>query len=180
MTEDAADRTQTGPADAEPGGVTSPPSTHEALREAVTMALYVSLSLLAVLLATPRSVEESSPELALTVALTAVALVLAHQIAFRLSTRLLNRGLLDSESLRLLGAQTFGGVSVVVLAAVPVLVLGAPGLRVSSALLILLVATVGYLTARSVPVSRPRALLYVGVVVMAVVLLLAVKSLIGH
>lgn len=155
-------------------------SARELVHEAVTMALYVSLSLLAVLLALPSSVEESSPQLALTVALTAVALVLAHQVAFRLSTRLLNRGLLNDESLRLLGAQTIGGISVAALAALPVLLFGAQGLLLSAAILIILVAVVGYVTARSVPVSRLRALLYVGLVVIVVGLVLAVKSLVGH
>ncbi len=144
------------------------------------MALYISLSLLAVLIATPTSAEESSTQLAVTVALTAIALILAHQVAFRLSTRLLNRGLLDNDSLRLLGAQAAGGIAVVVLATVPILVLGASGLRIAAALLITLVAVVGYVTARSVPVSRTRALLYVGVVVFAVGLVLVVKALVGH
>ncbi len=155
-------------------------SMREVIHEAVTMALYVSLSLLAVLLATPTSVEESSPQLALTVFLTAVALVLAHQVAFRLSTRLLNRGLIDEGSLRLLVAQVIGGISVAALAALPVLLFGTDGLRVSAVLLIILVAVVGYITARSVPVGRLRAVLYVGVVVLAVGLVLAVKSLVGH
>lgn len=144
------------------------------------MALYVSLSLLAVLLATPTSAGESSTRLALTVALTAVGLVLAHQVAFRLSTRLLNRGLLDAGSVRLLAAQAAGGLGVAALASVPVLLFGPTGLRVSAVLLTLLVALAGYLAARSVPVSRSRAMLYVAVVVVVVGLVLTVKSLVGH
>ena len=165
---------------AEPAGAPHSGTALEVLREAVTMALYISLSLLAVLIATPTSAEESSTQLAVTVALTAIVLILAHQVAFRLSTRLLNRGLLDNDSLRLLGAQAAGGIAVVVLATVPILVLGASGLRIAAALLITLVAVVGYVTARSVPVSRTRALLYVGVVVFAVGLVLVVKALVGH
>ncbi|MGA8046953.1 MAG: hypothetical protein WCA30_11885 [Dermatophilaceae bacterium] len=41
-------------------------------------------------------------------ALTALGLVLAHQLAFRLSTRLLNRGVLDPDSLVILKAQLLG------------------------------------------------------------------------
>ena len=73
-----------------------------------------------------------------------------------------------------------GGLAVAALAALPVLLFGADGLRISAVLLILLVAVVGYVTARSVPVSRPRALLYVGFVVLVVGLVLVLKSLVGH
>lgn len=144
------------------------------------MALYISLSLLAVLLATPTPSEESATELALTVGLTAVALVIAHQVAFRLSTRLTHHGRLDEKSLQLLGAQAAGGFGVAVLATVPILVFGPSGLRVSAVLRLLLVALVGYLSARSVPVSRARALVYVGIVVVVVALVLILKGLVGH
>lgn len=165
-----------GDPDVEEPGRQAPEITHEA----VTMALYISLSLLAVLVATPGTDADSAPRLALTVALTAIALILAHQVAFRLSTRLLHRGLLAADSLRLLGAQAIGGLSVVVVATLPIVIFGAAGLRIATVLLIALMGVVGYVAARSVPVSRPRALLYVGVVILAVGLVLAVKGLVGH
>jgi hypothetical protein len=146
------------------------------------MALYISFSLLAVLLATPTGyVEESRVEVATTLALTALGLVLAHQLAFRLSTRLLNRGVLDEQSLAILRAQLVGGLPVVAVAAVPVLLFGgAIGLLVSELLLLAIVAAVGFVTARSAGASTRRAVLNVVAVIVVVGALLAFKVAIGH
>jgi hypothetical protein len=144
------------------------------------MALYVSLSLLAVLLAAPSGTDESRVRLALTVGLTAIGLLLAHQVAFRMSTRLVNRGEVDTETARLLAAQSVGGLAVAVLAVVPVLLFGAAGLRVAELLLLGVVAFVGYLTARVKATSRIRSLGYVLGVVAMVGVVLVVKSLAGH
>lgn len=153
--------------------------TREWIREAVTMALYVGLSVLAVIVALPSAaVSDRTP--ALTVALTAIGLLLAHQVAFRLSSRLVNHGLLDEDSRRMLGAQLVGGLATAALAAVPVLVFGGPGIRVSAILLIGLVGGVGFLSARSAGAGRVRAMLYVGGLVLVVAGLLVVKSLVGH
>jgi hypothetical protein len=47
-------------------------------------------------------------------------------------------------------------------------------------LLLAFVAVVGYVTARSVPVSRPRALAYVMIVVVVTLVVIWVKSLVPH
>jgi hypothetical protein len=152
----------------------------EWLREAVTMALYISLSLLAVLVALPSASTAESDDLWLTILLTAVALLFAHQLAFRISSRLVNKGLLDAAGVKLLGAQLIGGLIAAVAAALPVLVFGSEAVRASELILLLFVAATGYRAARSVPASRLRALMYVGVVVLGVVAVLFLKSLVGH
>ena len=144
------------------------------------MALYVGLSLLAVLVAQPPDSTLSESDLWLTILITAIALLLAHQVAFRLSSRLVNKGLLDPTGLKLLGAQTVGGLGAAVVAALPVLILGPSGVRVSEFLILAFVAFAGYRAARMVPTSRVRALLYVGFLVAVVIVLLFVKSLVGH
>lgn len=144
------------------------------------MALYVGLSLLAVLVAQPPDSTLSESDLWLTILITAIALLLAHQVAFRLSSRLVNKGLLDPTGLKLLGAQTIGGLGAAVVAALPVLILGPSGIRVSEFLILAFVAATGYRAARSVPTSRLRALLYVGFLVVVVMVVLFVKSLVGH
>ncbi len=152
----------------------------EWVREAVTMALYISLSLLAVLVALPKASTAESTDLWLTILLTAVALLLAHQLAFRISTRLVNKGLLDASGVKLLGAQLIGGLMAAVAAALPVLIFGPQAVRASELVLLLFVAATGYRAARSVPASRGRALMYVASVVVAVMVVLFVKSLVGH
>ena len=152
----------------------------ELMREAVTMALYISLSLLAVLAALPQASTSESDSLWQTILLTAVALLLAHQVAFRVSTRLVNKGLLDASSVRLLGAQMAGGLVAAIAATLPVLVFGPDAVRASELVLLIFVAATGYRAARSVPASRGRALMYVVFVVLAVVAVLFVKSLVGH
>jgi hypothetical protein len=152
----------------------------ELVRESVTMALYISLSLLAVLTALPSSAAEEDARLAALVAFTAIGLVLAHAVAFRLSTRLVSRGQVGESAARQLAAQLVGGAIVTVLAVLPLLVLGPSGLPWSRGVLLVLVAGVGYAAARSVPVSRPRALVYVLLVVVVVLVVLAVKGWAGH
>lgn len=154
----------------------------ERIREGITMALYIGFSLLAVLLATPTDyVDDSRTRVATTLALTALGLVLAHQLAFRLSTRLLNRGVLDPESLAILRAQLLGGLPVVAIAAVPVLLFGGrTGVLVSELLLLAIVASVGYLTARSAGASPRWILINVVAVIVVVGALLAFKVAVGH
>ncbi|KAB7744109.1 hypothetical protein GA707_11710 [Nostocoides sp. F2B08] len=154
----------------------------EQLREGITMALYIGFSLLAVLLATPTDyVDDSRTRVATTVALTALGLVLAHQVAYRLSTRLLNRGVLDAESLAILRAQLLGGLPVVAVAAVPVLLFGGrTGVLVAELLLLAIVASVGYLTARSAGASSRSVLLNVVGVMVVVGAVLALKIAVGH
>ena len=152
----------------------------ELIRETVTMALYIGLSLLAVLVAIPKPEEESSTHVALTVALSALGLVVAHQIAFRVSTRLVSRGALPGEDVKLLLGQIAGGLAVVVIATVPLLIWGPDALIAVEVLLVALVAVVGYVAARSVPVSRLRAILYMAGVVLAVAVVLWLKLLVGH
>jgi len=159
-------------------------STHrrERSHEAVTMALYISLSLLAVLAALPSSFEPGAFENpAVTIFLTSIGLLLAHVVAFRLSTRLVHGGRLPEEQLQLLAAQITGGLVVTLLAVIPVLIFGGPdGVRLAGWLPLALVALVGYMAARAVPLSRTRALFYVAIVVVVVVGVLWIKNLVHH
>lgn len=145
------------------------------------MALYQSLSLLAVLLATPSpSADDANVTVAISVFLTGLGLLLAHHIAFRLSTRMVNHGVLSPESLRLLAAQTKGGMPIVVGAAVPPLLLGADlGTTVSEILLLLLVVAVGYRAVRQA-IDRRRALLYLVGLTVTIVALMGLKTAVGH
>ncbi len=66
---------------------------------------------------------------------------------------------MSAANLELLGAQLAGGLAVTVVAVVPVLLLPAPyGVQVAELLLLAFVAVVGYAAARTVPLSRVRAL----------------------
>jgi hypothetical protein len=154
----------------------------ERVREGVTMALYISLSLLAVLVALPPSLDPGAIERpALTLLLTSLGLILAHALAFRISTRLVHHGALSAAHLEVLAAQLAGGLAVTAVAVAPVLLLGGPaGVRAAEWLLLAFVAVVGYLAARAVPVSRPRALAYVAAVVALAVGVLWVKGLVHH
>lgn len=152
----------------------------EAVREAVSMALYQSLSLLAVLLATPEpDADRAGGAIALTVALTGIGLLLAHTIAFRLSSRLMSSGDLTPEARRLVGAQLRGALPVVVVAALPPLFWGSTGLIVSEALLLLFVAVTGYLAVRQGH-SRVRSLVYLAGLLVMIVLLMVIKTAVGH
>lgn len=153
----------------------------EIWREGITMALYVSLSQLAVMTALPSQEASTDSKLALTVALTSVGLVLAHQLAFRMSSKLVAPGSrLEPLAPRLLRAQLLGGAAVTVLAVLPILLFGPGAYSWSIGLLLLFVMVVGYLVARSAPHGRVRSLVYVLVVAVAVLAVLAVKSLVSH
>lgn len=153
----------------------------EVWREGVTMALYISLSQLAVMTALPAHAASTDSRLALTVALTSVGLVLAHQVAFRMSSRLVARGSgLEPMAPKLLRAQLVGGGFVTVLAVLPILLFGPAAYNWSIGLLLIFVMVVGYLVARSAPMSRLRSLVYVAGVAVVVIGVLAVKSLVNH
>jgi hypothetical protein len=154
----------------------------ERMREGVTMALYISLSLLAVLVALPTSfAPEASESPALAIVLTSVGLILAHRLAFQLSTRLVHGWQLSAASVELLGAQLIGGLAVTVVAVTPVVLIGGPGGELAAELLLLaFIAGVGYVAARSVPLSRPRSVVYVAVVVALALVVLWVKNLVHH
>jgi hypothetical protein len=145
------------------------------------MALYVSLSLLAVMVALPRDVEpEASDSPAAVLFFTSLGLLLAHQLAFRISARLAHRGLL-SEHLEILGAHLAGGLLVTAIAVAPVLLIGGrAGVLVSELLLLGFIAVVGYVAARSVPLSRTRALVYVLGVVAMTLAILWIENLVDH
>ena len=148
----------------------------ETVREAVTMALYLSLSLLAVLLAVPTTVQEDPVAL---VVLTAVGLLVAHLLAFTISSRLVSEGVLDAESRRIAAAQILSGLGVVVLVTIPMLLFDAPtSLYVAEALLLLV--AVGYLAAKAARASTLRSVVYVAVVVGSVLVVLALKAMVGH
>ena len=157
------------------------PEESEIWREGITMALYISLSQLAVMVALPTQQVQEAANLALTVALTSIGLILAHQLAFRVSTRLVSKdSRVGPRDLRLLRAQLIGGGAVTLLAVLPILLFGPGGYRVSIFLLLGFVMAVGYLVARTAPVSRPKALIYVAFIAVLVVVVLTVKSLVSH
>lgn len=161
-------------------GATEPEEV-EIWREGITMALYISLSQLAVMTALPSQEAASNSGLARTVALTSIGLILAHQLAFRMSSKLVAPGSkLRQVDFRLLRAQTLGGGAVTLLAVLPIVLFGSGAYVFSIVLLLLFVMVIGYLVARSVPLSRVRSLGYVLAVAVAVILVLAVKSLVGH
>lgn len=161
-----------------------PAARHEKVevwREGVTMALYISLSQVAVMTALPGQQSSTDRSLAWLVALTSVGLVLAHQVAFRMSSKLFAEGSrLGTTDHRLLRAQAVGGLSVTVVAVLPILVFGSAAYIASIALLLLFILIVGYLVARTVPLSRIRSLAYVAGVAVVVIGVLVVKSLVGH
>lgn len=150
----------------------------ERIREGVTMALYIALSLLAVMFALPSAFPADDPAShAGVLFVTSIGLLIAHQLAFRLSARLAH-GKLASEHLELLAAQLIGGLAVTAVAVVPVLVLGdQAGLFVAELALIAFIAVVGYIAARGIPLSRPRALLFVAGVVALTLVVIGVKNL---
>lgn len=151
------------------------------LREGLIMALYVSLSLLAVMVAWPAPIADGDRSAALSVLFISAGLIAAHQVAFRLSSRLFSPGSeLSAGHVRVLWAQLAGGAIVTALAVIPILVFGNHAYPLSMGLLLAFVLAVGYAVARSTPVSRIRALLYVGAVGLGVVGVLAVKSLAIH
>ena len=153
----------------------------EVWREGITMALYVSLSQLAVMTAMPSQEASTDSKLALTVALTSVGLVLAHQVAFRMSSRLVAHGSrLGPLATKLQSAQLVGGGFVTVLAVLPILLFGPAAYNWSIGLLLIFVMVVGYLVARSAPMSRLRSLVYVAGVAVVVIGVLAIKSLVQH
>lgn len=156
-------------------------SRKEFVREAVTMALYLSLSLLAVLLAIPTSGDKASEDPVGLIFLTAVGLLVAHLLAFGISSRLVSRGDLDAEARLIAFAQIAGGALVVALVMLPMVFFDAPtSIQVAQALLLAFVAGVGYTAARQSDATRLRALLYVGVVVVSVLIVLALKAAVGH
>lgn len=141
------------------------------------MALYLGLSLLAVLLAIPAS-GEASVEILI---ITAIGLLIAHLLAFAVSSRLVTQGRLDAHARGIAAAQVLGGLAVVVLVSVPVLLFDAPtGVRVAEFVLLAFVAAVGYLAARQAEVSRTRAAVYAGVVILLALLVVVVKGVAGH
>lgn len=157
--------------------------TGERVREGLTMALYVSLSLLAVMIAIPTPEEgHEAPDPALQLLLASVGLILAHLIAFQVSSRLTRGGVLDREHTELVLAQLAGGITVTIVAVVPVAIVRGPtGVRLSELALLLFIALVSYATARlGSGASRPRAVGYVlGVVALAGVVLV-IKAAAGH
>lgn len=150
----------------------------EAVREFVTMALYVSLSLLAVVIATPEMAATRSG-VAATVFLTALGLLIAHVLAYSVSSRLVSEGRIDAESRLILTMQVAAGLTVAVIATIPVLLADAPlGPQITEGLLVGIVAVVGYLAVRQRDGSRGRALVYAGAVIAGVAVVLLMKSLV--
>jgi hypothetical protein len=159
-----------------------PHHQRERVREGVTMALYIALSLLAVMVALPveaSTTEGNSPSR--TILLTSLGLLVAHALAFQISARFAHKGQIREEHLDFLVSQLIGGAVVTIVAVVPVIVFDdATGMFISELVLVGFIASVGYASARMVPMSRTRAAVRViGVVVLALGVLW-IKSLTGH
>ena len=152
------------------------------VREGLTMALYIGLSLLAVMVALPRDVTAAlEPNPAVALFLTSISLLIAHQLAFRLSARLAHQGALGAEHLDLLAAQVVGGLAVTAVAVIPVIVFeGRTGVVIAELALLAFIAAVGYASARTIHVSRARALLSVLGVITLVLVVLWIKELVHH
>ena len=146
------------------------------------MALYIGLSLLAVMVALPRNVTAAlDPHPAVALFLTSISLLIAHQLAFRLSARLAHQGAIGAEHLDLLAAQVVGGLAVTAVAVIPVLVFeGRTGIVIAELALLAFIAAVGYASARTIHVSRARALLSVLGVIALVLVVLAIKEIVHH
>jgi hypothetical protein len=147
------------------------------LQEGVTMALYISISLLAVLLALPRNLESIAEHPAELVGVTGIGLIVAHLAAFTLASRLVSAGKLTPRARDLIGAQLVGGLAVTAIALVPLLIFEGYNAIVAAELLLLaLIVAVGYRVARVAQLSRLRAALYLGGVVVIVLAVLWLKS----
>lgn len=149
----------------------------ESTREGVTMGLYVGLSLLAVVLAQPLSRNDNRLEIAAVVFFTAIALLIAHMLAFSISSRLVSQGELDAKSRQIIGQQVLGGLTVTVVATVPLLLFPPHiGTWVTPILLVALVAGAGFVAARQAHVSNLRVIVYVALVVAITALILGIKA----
>jgi len=151
----------------------------ERLRELITMALYISLSLLAVMIALGgEGGEEDSFRQALTVFLAGVGLLLAHWLAARLSTRVVGG---TEEQLDVLAAQLAGGISVTIVAVIPILLIGGDAGRLVAELLLLgLVVLAGYRATRVAGLSRLRAVAYLAATVAIALGVILFKAFFAH
>jgi hypothetical protein len=113
--------------------------------------------------------------------LTSISLLIAHQLAFRLSARVAHQGALGAEHLDLLAAQVVGGLAVTAVAVIPVILFeGRTGVVVAELALLAFIAVVGYASARTIHVSRVRALMSVLGVIALVLVVLWIKELVHH
>ncbi len=113
--------------------------------------------------------------------LTAVGLLVAHLLAFAISSRLVSRGLLDAQARLIATALLVAGAFVIVLVMIPMILFDAPtSIQVAEGLLLAFVASMGYLAARQAQVSKVRSWVYVLSVIVSVLIVLALKSAIGH
>lgn len=153
----------------------------ELAREAVMMAVYVSLSLLAVVFVTPIDSGTSRLEHAVSIFLTALGLVVADMVAFTIANRLIYSGDLDHLTPRVRAAQALGGLSVAVLATIPVLLLplDVSG-KIDFALLGLLIAGTGFWALRRTGASLLAATGYVVGLAAVVLGVIALKVLTHH
>jgi hypothetical protein len=151
-------------------------------REFLAAALYMALVLLAALVVLPK---EQLPADRTVVALllgTAVGLITAHWVAFRLASHLTEAGGVWAGSAAQEGAaQVAGGVAVAVVASAPFLVAdGEPALRVSLLLLSALPAVTGLAIARMRGRSWLRSGLFAVSVLALALLVVLVKTAVGH
>jgi cation transport ATPase len=152
---------------------------HRRRHEVITMALYFSLSLLAVIVALPWEVEFGDHATPVKdIFFTGVGLVMAHTFAFLLSTRFVEHGEFSGANLQLLWSQLIAGAAVTLAALTPFLIVNHnAGVVTSEVLLLGFIAVVGYFTARSMGLSRIRAVLYMSGVVLGTLGVLWVKNL---
>jgi hypothetical protein len=151
-------------------------------REFFAAALYMALVLLAALVTVPQERLPDDSTLVATLVGTAVGLVLAHWLAFRLAAHLTaDGGFWMASAAREAGAQVLGGLTVALVAAAPFLVLeGSEALQFSLILLAALPAVTGLAIARLRGLAWVRSVVTAAVVLGLAVLVVVVKSALGH
>jgi hypothetical protein len=156
--------------------------TRLAAREFFAAALYMAIVLLAALVAVPTDRLPPDEAVAGLLVGSAIGLTLAHWLAFRLASHLTVEGGFRTESAaREAGAQIAGGLGVAVIAALPFLLLdGDAALTGSLILLAALPALTGMAIARLRGRSWFTSLIAGAVVLTLAVVVVVVKSAVGH
>lgn len=153
----------------------------ERFREAMTMAFYVTICLEAALAAIRHSGDESHVRTLSLIWGTTIGLAFAHWFAFRLGARMANPHHPSPHDGGLLAAQMVGAASVALLATIPVLLFpGAVELKVVRWELAVLLGLAAFWIARTAGSTWLRSVGYALSVMGLAVVVVAVKSRLGH
>ena len=154
----------------------------ELRKEASVMALYVAVCLLAALIALGEDADHGHVRAFGLVWGTTIGLALAHAFAFRVSARLFAAGQLGRHDAQTVAAQLAGAACVAAIATVPIVLLDATAeFDAVRTILCLLIGAAGYGVARASGVSRVRALVSAGVVLLLAATIAVIKNILsGH